>query len=208
MAPIGRHSGPARPASKPAIAGSRTLPHQRTEGPSPDLPRVLGRGPPSSPPGPVPAQASSTAHPSPPGPIPTQARASATGGFEHWPTNGRVWISGRSNRVAKLDAAQYHMLLAMCSDQVVLSAPFEQILNRISESCQAQNDADLEFFVHWSRHLVAYLRQITGSELLIGASAVTYNPHFPYFSFPYSPDVQERHRNRQRRSMRGTILAI
>ena len=91
--------------------------------------------------------------------------------------------------LAKLDAAQYHMLLAMCSDQVVPSAPSEQILNRISESCRAQNDADLEFFVHWSRHLVAYLRQITGSELLIGASAVTYNPHFPYFSSPYSPDV-------------------
>ena len=81
------------------------------------------------------------------------------------------------------------MLLAMCSDQVVPSAPSEQILNRISETCRAQNDADIEFFVHWSRHLVAYLRQITGSELLIGASAVTYNPHFPYFSSPYSPDV-------------------
>ena len=79
----------------------------------------------------------------------------------------------------------------LCCDQVVPSAPSEQILNQItgSESCRAQNDADIEFFVHWSRHLVAYLRQITGSELLIGASAVTYNPHFPYFSSPYSPDV-------------------
>ncbi len=81
------------------------------------------------------------------------------------------------------------MLLAMCSDQVVPSAPSEQILNRISESIRAQNDADLEFFVHWSRHLVAYLLQITGSELLIGASTVTYIPHFTYFSSPYSPDV-------------------
>ncbi len=66
-APLGRHSGPARPASKPASARSRTLRHQRTEGPSPDFPHVLGREPPSSPPGPVPGQASSTAHPSPPG---------------------------------------------------------------------------------------------------------------------------------------------
>ena len=113
----------------------------------------------------------------------------APDGWEVIQRNGRVWISGRNSRVAKLDAAQYHMLLAMCSDQVVPSAPSEQILNRISESCRAQNDADIEFFVHWSRHLVAYLRQITGSELLIGASAVTYNPHFPYFSSPYSPDV-------------------
>ena len=98
LAPIGRHSGPARPTSKPAIAGSRTLQHQRTEGPSPDFPRVLGRGPPSSPPGPVPGQASSTAHPSPPGPIPTQARASATGGFEHWPTSGKAECGLRIDR--------------------------------------------------------------------------------------------------------------
>ena len=105
----------------------------------------------------------------------------APDGWEVIQRNGRVWISGRSDRVVKLDAAQYHMLLAMCSNQVVPSAPSEQTLKRISESCQAQNDADIEFFVHWSRHLVAYLRQITGSELLIGASAVTYNPHFPYF---------------------------
>ncbi len=60
---------PAQPASKSAISGSRTsrtFRHQRTKGPSPDVPHVFGHGPPSSPPGPVPCQGS-TAQPSPPG---------------------------------------------------------------------------------------------------------------------------------------------
>ena len=37
---------------------------------------------------------------------------------------------------------------------------------------------------------MASIRKITKSELLIGASAVTYNPHFPYFSSPYAPDIR------------------
>jgi hypothetical protein len=44
--------------------------------------------------------------------------------------------------------------------------------------------ADLEYYVHWSRPLLATIRWRTGCELLIGASAVTYNPHFLYFSSP------------------------
>ena len=40
--------------------------------------------------------------------------------------------------------------------------------------------ADLEYYVHWSRHLLASIRQATGAEALIGASAVTYNPHFTF----------------------------
>jgi hypothetical protein len=67
--------------------------------------------------------------------------------------------------------------------------PAEQTLTRISASRRAQNDADQEFFVHWRRHLVASIRQITGSELLIGASAVTYNPYFRYCSSQYLPDM-------------------
>jgi hypothetical protein len=69
------------------------------------------------------------------------------------------------------------------------SFPNRAITN-ICASCRAQNDADQEFFVHWSRHLLASIQQITGCELLNGASAVTYNPHFPHFSSPYSPDVR------------------
>ena len=36
---------------------------------------------------------------------------------------------------------------------------------------------------------MASIRQITGADLLIGASAVNYNPHFLYFSSPYPPDA-------------------
>jgi hypothetical protein len=61
------------------------------------------------------------------------------------------------------------------------TVPTELTLARISDSCRAQKDADLVSFVHWSRHLVASIWKITRSELLIGAIAVTCNPHFPYF---------------------------
>jgi hypothetical protein len=42
--------------------------------------------------------------------------------------------------------------------------------------------------MNWSRHLLANIRWRTGCELLIGASAVTYNPHFLYFAFPHLLD--------------------
>ena len=105
----------------------------------------------------------------------------APAGWEVIQRNGRVWIAERNNRVAKMDAAQYHMLLATCGNQDVPKAPTAQLLSCISDSCRAQSTADLEFFVPWSRHLLASIQKITKSELLIGASAVTYNPHFHYF---------------------------
>jgi hypothetical protein len=110
-------------------------------------------------------------------------------GWEVIQRNGRVWIAERNTRVAKLDAAQYHMLLATCGNQDARSVPAELTLNRISDSCRAQKDADLVSLVHWSRHLVARIRGITRSKLLIGPSAVTDNPHFPYFSSPHALDV-------------------
>ena len=48
--------------------------------------------------------------------------------------------------------------------------------------------ADLEYYVHWSRHLLASIRQATGAEALIGASAVTYNPHCTSFLSPFECD--------------------
>ncbi len=48
--------------------------------------------------------------------------------------------------------------------------------------------ADLEYYVHWSRHLLACISQVTGAEALIGASAVTYNPHFTSFLSPFECD--------------------
>jgi hypothetical protein len=110
-------------------------------------------------------------------------------GWEVIQRNGRVWLAERNAWVVKMDAAQYHMLLATCGDQDAKTVPTELTLARISDSCRAQKDADLVSFIHWSRHLVASIRKITRCELLIGASAVTYNPHFPYFSSPHALDV-------------------
>jgi hypothetical protein len=81
------------------------------------------------------------------------------------------------------------MLLATCGNQDAQSAPTCSALTHISASCRAQNDAEQEFSVYWSRHLLTSIRHITGSELLIGSSTVTFNPHFPYFSSQYLPDV-------------------
>ncbi len=46
---------------------------------------------------------------------------------------------------------------------------------------------DLEYYVYLSRHL-ASIRQATGAEALIGASAVTYNLHFTSFLSPFECD--------------------
>ncbi len=65
---------------------------------------------------------------------------------------------------------------------------------QLSESSRAQQDADRQYYVHWSRHLLANIWQpeVTGVELLIGASAVTFNPHFLHFQVvsTYLPDVR------------------
>jgi hypothetical protein len=79
------------------------------------------------------------------------------------------------------------ILLAMYEAQAMTTASPAQFLESISASCRAQKTADLEYHVPWSRHLIASLRWRTSCELLVGASAVTYNPHFPHFVSPESP---------------------
>ena len=113
---------------------------------------------------------------------------SAPVGWEVIQRNGRIWIVEQNNRVTKIDAAQYHMLLAMYVTPAANLIATAQFLTSISASCRAQKAADLEYHVPWSRHLLASLRGRTGCELLVGASAVTYNPHFPYFVSPYPSD--------------------
>ena len=76
-----------------------------------------------------------------------------------------------------------------CCCQEGHNTPNNSFLGHINESCRAQQDADQTYSVPWSRHLLASIRQITGADLLIGASAVNYNPHFLYFSSPYPPDA-------------------
>ncbi len=108
--------------------------------------------------------------------------------------NGRIWVAARSNKIIRLDAAHLSMLLATCCDQEEQQAPTEQFLVQLNESSRlrAQQDADRrrQHYVHWSRHLLANIRQFTGAELLIGSSAVTFNPHFLHFVSPFLPDVR------------------
>ena len=50
--------------------------------------------------------------------------------------------------------------------------------------------ADLHYHVRWSRHLLECLQKTTGATLFIGSSELTYNPHFPHFSFPVPGDSE------------------
>ena len=38
--------------------------------------------------------------------------------------------------------------------------------------------------MHWSRHLLAYIQNVIGVQLLVGASAMTSNPRDPSFVSP------------------------
>jgi hypothetical protein len=49
-----------------------------------------------------------------------------------------------------------------------------KFLSSLGASCRAQRIAYLEYYVHWSHHLLACISQATKAEDLIGASAVTY----------------------------------
>jgi hypothetical protein len=90
-----------------------------------------------------------------------------------------------------LDAAQYGMLVDMCThDASDPPRPTVHLLETIRKSGRAQRNLDLEHHIHWSRHLLVYIGNITGAQLLIGASAVTYNPHFQHFVSPNSIDQQ------------------
>ena len=106
--------------------------------------------------------------------------------------NGRVWIVELNHGVAQLDAAQYGMFLARYTDSDGHSTPPAEFLSSLGASCRAQRMADLEYYVHWSRHLLASIRQATGAEAIVGASAVTstytYNPHFTAFLSPFVCD--------------------
>jgi hypothetical protein len=89
-----------------------------------------------------------------------------------------------------LDAAQYGMIVSARMKEAA-NAPTEQLLETIRESSRAQRLLDLEHYIHWSRHLLAYLDKETSARLLISASAMTFNPHFPFFCFSQCgrPDI-------------------
>jgi hypothetical protein len=103
--------------------------------------------------------------------------------------NGRVWIARKGMYPFSIDAAQYGMLINLKS-RLSNDGPSEVIPHQLTVTCLAQRQADLQHHVQWSRHLLACLQRSTGATLLIGASAVTYNPHFRYFSSPVPGDAE------------------
>ena len=101
--------------------------------------------------------------------------------------NARVLISDPRNRVVGLDAAHYKMLCALCNQS---ETPTERFLSAVQSSCFAQQTADLSHHVPWSSHLLSCLRRILGADLLIGAQAVVFNPHFQLFFSPEANDLE------------------
>jgi ribonuclease HI len=88
-----------------------------------------------------------------------------------------------------IDAAQYGMLAIMWTGLDTESIPSSQFLQQLCKSCRLQLDSDRSHGVPWSRHLLTNIQQATGASLLIGASAVTYNPHFLHYASPFSDDT-------------------
>ncbi len=63
-------------------------------------------------------------------------------------------------------------------------------LDSLLAVCLAQQRQDCPRAVHWSRHLLACIARVTGAKGLIGCRAVTFHPHYWWFSSPeenYSP---------------------
>ena len=98
-------------------------------------------------------------------------------GWEVLQRNGCTLITSPGRSSEGLDGGQ--------PDQ---SERFEAFLKHVRASCLDQQRADSEGQVHWSRHLLTYLRNITGAELLIGPQAISRNPHFQHLVSPFTGD--------------------
>ena len=109
-------------------------------------------------------------------------------GWEIWQRNGRLWIAESQRRVAMVDAAQYGMLVTMWAGLEDHQTPTPQFPHYLCASCRRQQESDRTHGVSWSRHLLTNIQQSTGAALLVGASAVTYNPHYVYYSSPFPSD--------------------
>lgn len=109
-------------------------------------------------------------------------------GWEVLQRNGRVLVTAPGCSSVGLDSAQFGMLRALYGRQPDQTEQSETFLRNLRASCLAQQRADAEGQVHWSRHLLACLRKITGAELLIGTRAVSHSPHFQHFVSPFAGD--------------------
>ncbi len=93
--------------------------------------------------------------------------------------NGRLLVSNPSGTTHQLEAAQACILELMNQrmDQ-------EAFLDSLLAVCLAQQRQDSVRAVHWSRHVLACIARVTGAKGLIGCLAVTFHPHYYWFSSP------------------------
>ena len=111
-------------------------------------------------------------------------------GWEICQRNARVLITDPFHRTVGISSAQYGMLKTlMHSADPTTAPPAESFLVSVRTSCLSQAQADSTHHVHWSRHLLTCLRNITSADVLVGARAVTFNPHFQHFSSPDPADA-------------------
>jgi len=104
--------------------------------------------------------------------------------------NAQILVTDAGQHSFGLDDAQYGMLWALYRDRHhgkdgdSLTVPTESFLRSLKLACLAQRRADADFAVPWNRHFITCLQQLTKAKLLVGTSAVTYNPHFEFFASP------------------------
>jgi len=99
--------------------------------------------------------------------------------------NARVIITGPGHVAVGLDAAQYGMLTDTANQGVV---PSESFMQNVVASCHSQEMADDEYYVPWSRHLLACLRRTLAVDFIVGTRAVVSNPHYKHFFSPIETD--------------------
>ena len=101
--------------------------------------------------------------------------------------NARVLVTAAGQHSFGLDDALYGMLWALyrdCqygTDRSSMTVPTERFLRSLKLLCLAQRLADADYAVPWNRHFITCLQQLKKAHLLVGPSAVTYNPHFEFF---------------------------
>jgi hypothetical protein len=77
-------------------------------------------------------------------------------------------------------------MLLFTTDQDMV--PSELFMRNVITSCYSQQQADEDYYVPWSRHLLACLRGILAVDFIVGTRAVTSNPHFQHFFSPVETD--------------------
>ncbi len=102
--------------------------------------------------------------------------------------NAQILVTDSGQHSFGLDDAQYGMLWARYRDRqygtgrTSPTVPTERFLRSLKLACRAQRRADADYAVPWNRHFITCLQQLTKANLLVGTSAVTYNPHFEFFA--------------------------